>query len=167
MAPSAFRISFGTLAAMLGLAACSEAGAATTSLESLVRNAYAGWTIQRSRDDYCPAAASVSGNFNGDSIRDYAVRLTRGDRGLIVAFLSNGRGFDRVTLEQGSREDVERQFLEVLPRGSRHNIIIDDAGDPRPLMILTHDAPAGGTCEASSWIYIIEGTRFTRAFTSD
>ena len=56
-------------------------------------------------------------------------------------------------------------FLGVERRGSRHLVIVGDR-DRRP-MILRHDAPTSGTCEASSFIYLIEGSRFTRAFTSD
>jgi len=149
------------------LSACGQTRAETVSVESLVRDAYPGWNIQHLDDEYCPRDASVSGDFNGDSVTDHAVRLTRGNQGLVVAFISNGSGFDRIVLDQDSRQQIMREFLVLLPRGSRHLIIQDDNDLPRRPMVLAHDAPGGGTCEASSYVYVIEGLRVTRAFTSD
>ena len=152
---------------LLGLPACARTPAETASIETLVRDAYPGWTLQTLDDEYCRSDASVTGNFNSDSVPDHAVRLFRGDRGLIVAFVSNRDEYDRIVLEQDSRQEVMNLFLELLPRGSTQYIIQDDNDLPRQPMVLAHDAPGGGSCESSSFVYVIEGTRVSRAFTSD
>jgi hypothetical protein len=105
----------------------------------------------------------VSGDFNGDGRADYAARVARGKQGRIVAFLSDRPGYRTLVLEEGSRESMDAQALSVARRGSRHFII--DNRDR--LMTLTNDAPVGGTCEASSYLYLIQGTSVRRAFTSD
>jgi hypothetical protein len=154
---------------LLGLSACAPAPDQPASLEDLLRAEYAGWSLQRAVSEYCgsSAQAAVSGDFNGDGTPDHAARLARGDQGIIVAFISRNGGFTRVLLEQDSKQAIMNQALVLLPRGSRHDIIQDDNDLPRRPMVLANDAPGGGTCESSSYVYLIDGTRVSRAFTSD
>ena len=151
------------------LAACGQVRAEPVALEALVRDFYPGWTVQQGVEESCDRGAqpAVSGDFNGDGQPDHAARLVRGDRGLIVAFVSTRAGYSRIVLEEDSQQAILHQALDLVRRGSRHDIIQEDATIPRRPMVLANEAPAGGTCEASSYVYVIDGTRVTRAFTSD
>ena len=146
----------------LSLSSKSEPDAST-----LIAEHYPGWMLLEG-DSYCGlgARAEVAGDFNGDRILDHAVRIVRGDRGQIVAFLSSSRTFSRVVLEEGSRAEIMNSALGVERRGTRHSVTFNlDHG--WQWITLADDAPTGGTCEASSFIYLISGRTVTRAFTSD
>ena len=130
--------------------------------------AYApGWTLLRA-NQFCGADArsSTSGDFNGDGRTDYAARLARGSQARIVAFMSDGEGYRTLVLEEGTRAEMDSQRLAMARRGSRH-FVIDSLDRPRRPITLPTDAPVGGTCESSSYIYLIDGMTVSRAFTSD
>lgn len=138
-----------------------------SSATSAVQTYAPGWALLRA-NRFCGADArsSVSGDFNGDGQADYAVRLARGRQGRIVAFMSAHQGFGTVVLEEGSRASMDAQRLSIARRGTRH-FVIDNLDRPRRPMTLAHDAPVGGTCESSSYLYLIQGATVRRAFTSD
>lgn len=140
---------------------------AVSSLSLALIQALPGWTLLQG-DPRCEADArtSVSGDFNGDGVVDYAVRVARGGRAQIVALLNVAGRYQIVVLEDGSVADLRAQLLTVVRRGSRH-LIIDSTDLPRRPMTLPNDAPVGGTCESSSYIYLIRGSTVARAFTSD
>lgn len=142
-------------------------GRGPLSALSVVQTYAPGWALLRA-NRFCGANArsSVSGDFNGDGRTDYAARLARGRQGRIVTFVSGRQGYRTVVLEEGSRESMDAQGLAVARRGSRH-LIIDNLDRPRRPMTLANDAPVGGTCESSSYLYLIQGATVRRAFTSD
>lgn len=129
---------------------------------------YSGWKLTSTAQD-CGSDfenSTVSGDFNGDRITDYAVKFNRGRKGYILAFVSNGSVFQPHILESGSVMDFKRQGLAIARKGETYPEIINEDFD-RVNKKLQNDALVGGTCEASTYYYIYWNRTFKRAFISD
>lgn len=135
--------------------------------QELVGHHFKGW-VPRRASQFCGDAAksSVSGDFNGDGVTDHAARIFWATRGQIVAFISSGNDFTPIVLEQDTADAIMGQALGVERRGTTHYIMAG-SNQPRRPTVLRTDAVTGGTCEASSYIFIMQGSSVTRAFTSD
>jgi hypothetical protein len=137
-------------------------------ISSYLNNNYKGWKLS-SETDGCGAEFSkskVSGDFNGDKKTDYAVKFLRGRKGYIIAFVSNRANYKPIILESGTTRDIKNQGLSIARKGETYGEIINDNFD-RVTRRLQNDAPVGGTCESSAYIYVYKNGVFRRAFTSD
>ncbi len=145
---------------------------AGASGQDLVRQRFPGWTVRRASPELCnpgqDLSGVVSGDFDGDRAPDYALRIVRGAEGQIVALMSNGGGrVSTIVLQHDTSSGITYYQLGIARRGSRHSVIANlDRGTYRTIT-LANDAPTGAHCSSSAWIYLIQGTTFTRAFTSD
>lgn len=136
------------------------------ALSHLKQN-YSGYKLY-SGDRNCKSRAVVSGNFNADGKRDYAVMFKKGRSGYVIAFLSKGTNYKAYVLDSGSASDLDGTFLSIGQKGTRYAEIVGDVTDNRRVkQRLQYDAPEGGSCESSSYFYVYSNGTFRRAFTSD
>jgi hypothetical protein len=139
-----------------------------TKVKNYLDKRYSGWKLSAVTDG-CGADFSkskVSGDFNGDKKTDYAVKFLKGSKYYIVAFVSIGSNFKPIVLESGSAKEAKYQGLSISHKGEMYGEIINEDFD-RTNRRLQNDAPVGGTCESSAYLYIYKNGAFKRAFTSD
>lgn len=114
----------------------------------LTRN-YRGWKLSPTTKD-CGAEFTnngvVTGNFNGDRKPDYAVKMTRGKKGYIIAFLAQNAGFKPYVLHNTDADDVNNLTLGVMKKGETFELG-GDAEDGMRLR-LQYDAPEDYRCES-------------------
>lgn len=99
------------------------------------------------------ARSIVSGDFDGDGKKDYAVKLVRGTKGYVIAFLARGDDYSAFVLEARSARDIKNYGLSIGRKGERYPI----GGDPPDVIYgkLPNDAPFVGPCESDSGGYRI------------
>ncbi|MFN0140728.1 MAG: hypothetical protein ACKVQW_11670 [Pyrinomonadaceae bacterium] len=132
-----------------------------TKVRSYLKEKYPGYKLDRG-DPICKSRAVVSGNFNGDSKRDYAVMFNKGRSPYVIAFLSQGTNYKAHILEGGSASSI----LYVERKGEKYAEIVGNT-DERVTRRLKYDAPGGGSCESATFIWIYHNGRFRQAWTSD
>lgn len=93
-----------------------------TKIKSYLDRNYNGWKLTK---DKCPGTtpkAVISGNFNGDKTRDYAVKFSRKDKGFIIAFLAQGTSYKAFVLHNSTPNDVEYLSLEIWEKGEKYEL---------------------------------------------
>ena len=129
---------------------------------------YPGWKLNATAVN-CPREfkrSLVAGDFDANGRRDYAVKFMSRRKGYIVAFLSRGADYKPFLLEDGSASEMRNQGLSIARKGETYPEIVNDNFD-RVTRRLRQDAPVGGTCESSAYLYIYSNGVFRRAFVSD
>lgn len=124
----------------------SEAYALPAKVKSYLDQNYSGWKFSTLAET-CTSGkspAEISGDFDGNGKIDYAVKIKRGNKGYVIAFLSKGANYTPYVLENKSAIDIDDTALELI-EGKIH---------------VTN-------CESSSYFYIYRNGRFRTKFTSD
>lgn len=80
--------------------------------------------------------------------------------------MSGPTGLRYAVLESGSRAEITRQGLGILSRGAQLYVFFN-VGQGEQKINLLNDAPTGGTCEATSYVYLLQDGLFIRGITSD
>jgi hypothetical protein len=104
---------------------------------------YARWELAPSRRD-CNADVNrgfVTGDFDGDKIRDYAVKFTQRRRGFMLAFLRRGYGFRPFILHRFEDGDAKNSSIGVLRKGQ----VFENSARR---VLLRRDAPYDYRCES-------------------
>ena len=119
-----------------------QAQTLSVKIKSYLNKNYKGWKLQK---DECypdsPGKAVVTGNFNGDKKLDYAVKLVRGKKGFIIAFLARKQSYKAFVLHDTDAEDVKSLSLDVWKKGERFEL-----GEQN--VYLRYDAPSDFRCES-------------------
>jgi hypothetical protein len=107
-------------------------------IKRYLNRSYKGWELQK---DVCESDAGgravVSGNFNGDKAKDYAVKFSRDKRGFIIAFLALKTGYAPFVLQYTSAENLQNLQLFVWSKGERYKDVF-----------LRYDAVSNFKCES-------------------
>jgi hypothetical protein len=157
-----------TLLFLLTLPLMANAQTLPAKVKSYLNQNYKGWKLT-GKTDGCGAEFSksaVSGDFDGNRKSDYAIKFIAGKRGYIIAFLNQGTNYKPVILENETAKGIINQGLSIARKGETYGEIVNDDFD-RVTRRLANDAPVGGTCESSAYLYIYRNGNFKRAFTSD
>lgn len=113
-------------------------------IKSYLDRNYKGWKLSRSEKG-CGANVNngiVTGNFNGDKNRDYALKITRGRKGYVIAFLAAGnQGYKPFVLHNTDAGEVKGLSLGVYKKGETYEV-----EDLR--VFLRYDAPSDFRCES-------------------
>ena len=108
---------------------------------------YRGWKLSPTTKD-CAAPSTnngvVAGNFNGDRSTDYAVKLTRGRKGYIIAFVAQNKDYKPFVLHDTDAEDVKTMSLGILKKGE----VFGYGEDYEKKLRLRYDAPQDYRCES-------------------
>ena len=112
-------------------------------VRSYLNTRYRGWKLSPSTSDCAifKRNESVSGDFNGDGKRDYAVKFTRKNKGYILAFLKAKKGFTPFVLHDTQAEEVVNLDLSVWRKGRVFEY-------ENKKLLLRYDAPADFLCES-------------------
>ena len=137
------------------LAQSSFAQTLPAKIKSYLNKNYKGWKLQ---PDECypddPGKAVVSGQFNDDRKRDYAVKFVQGEKGFIVAFLAAGQNYKAFVLHDTDAEDVRTVTLSIWEKGSRFEL-----GDQN--VYVKYDAVSDFRCESDvGGIHLYENGKF-------
>jgi len=117
-------------------------------IKNYLNKNYKGWKLQK---DVCfpdePGKAVVTGDFNGDRKRDYAVKFVRGKKGYMIAFLAQKQNYKAFILHNTDAEDVKYLSLGVSKKGDEfpYGGINDTEGKS---FRLKYDAPEDYRCES-------------------
>ncbi|MGB7208645.1 MAG: M48 family metallopeptidase [Pyrinomonadaceae bacterium] len=137
-------------------------------VNAYLNKTYRGWKFATAStwcdDDF--RKSRVQGDYNGDGVTDYTVKFNTTRKGYILAFVSKGSNFTPHVLESGTLSEMKEQGLTAATKGESYGEIINDNFD-RVTRHLATDAPVGGTCSASAYLYVYANGTFRRAFTSD
>ena len=83
----------------------------------------------------------ISGDFDGNGKRDYAMKFVRGDKGFFMAFIQKGRGYKPFYLHLYTADDAKFSDLMLFNKGDDYEL-----GESN--FKLKHDAPADFRCES-------------------
>jgi hypothetical protein len=134
-------------------------------IKSHLDSNYPGWKFdseRRSRDSFCgPEVAHgvVSGYFNNDKNRDYAVKFVKGRNGYVIAFLARGSDYNTFVLQSTSASDLRSTVLGLGRKGEKYPI----GGDIPDLTYgrLPNDAPYTIPCASDAVaFYVYKNGRF-------
>lgn len=123
-----------------------EVFAIPPKVKSYLDSSYKGWQFSRA-SKYCTSSTTngeISGDFDGNGKTDYAVKIKRGSKGYVIAFLSRGANYKPFVLENKSATNIEDTALEL----ERGRIFV-------------------ANCETSSYFFIYRRGKFIRQFVSD
>ncbi len=139
-----------------------QAQSLPVKVQSYLMENYPGYKLYAGDRISCKSRSVVSGNFNGDAKRDYAVMFDKGRGHYVIAFLSQGSNYQPQVLVGGSSSSI----LYIGRKGEKYAEIVGNI-DKRGMRRLKYDAPGGGTCESAGFLWIYSNGRFRQAWTSD
>jgi hypothetical protein len=114
-----------------------------TKIKSYLNKSYKGWKLSPSIEG-CGLETNngvVKGNFNSDKKLDYAVKITKGKKGYIIAFLAQNQGYKAFVLHNTDAEEVNYSSLGTWKKSK---VFEDDGKSFR----LKYDAPSDYHCES-------------------
>lgn len=129
-------------------------------VKSYLDKNYSGWK-QTSIAKLCSSdfsLAVVAGDFDGDKKRDYAVKLIRGRKGYIIAFLERKINYEAHVLISDSAAGIQSIGLSISRKGEEYPV-----GGEYPDYILgklPNDAPVIGECASHAGFYVYENGSF-------
>jgi parvulin-like peptidyl-prolyl isomerase len=111
-------------------------------IKSYLDRIYKGWKLSPSEAG-CGMDENkgfLKGNFNSDKKFDYAVKLTRGKKGYLIAFLALPQGYKAFVLRHYTADEASKNFrLSIWKKGETYNY-----GEKS--VVLKYDAPAYIPC---------------------
>ncbi len=133
-----------------------------TKIKTYLNLTYRGWKLA-STSDFCSTEfrrAIVSGDFDGDGKIDYTVKIVKGSKGYVLAFLARNNRYETHILHSIKASDVIDTGLSIFRKGEKYST--GDVGDENPTSItLKNDAPFDGPCASDTGgIHIYKNGRF-------
>ncbi len=118
------------LALIIAATFAAKAQTVPTKVKNYLKVNYPNWEIGKSWVvDSKPLTAIVSGDFNGDGKKDYAVLITKDDRVYALALLANKRSFKAINLlAQKDGNDRWIAGIDVAEKGAEV-FVHNDRGD--------------------------------------
>jgi hypothetical protein len=125
-------------------------------IQGYLKKTYPGWKQTATATSCIPKfqQSVISGDFDGDGRRDYAVKFTQGNKGYIIAFLARGVDYSPYVLMDTTAQWIRNTGLSVGHKGQR------DEDEEGRVSILRNDAPLIGTCESEACYFIYRNGNF-------
>jgi hypothetical protein len=123
-------------------AVSTNAQALPAKITNYLNQNYKGWT-KSPANRFCSEAGKYvfTGDFNDDRRTDYIVKLARGNRGYVIAFLTRGAEYRPRVLENVSAREIKDMGVVVYKKGSPYS-----ENETAAPVKLKADAPYIGTC---------------------
>lgn len=134
-------------------------------VKSYLDKNYSGWKFdweRPGRNSVCGSEVKlsvVSGYFNNDRKRDYAVKFVKGRSGYLIGFITQGNDYKAHVLESTTASDVKSTVLGIARKGEKYPI----GGDIPDLIYgkLASDAPYTVPCASDAVaFYVYKNGRF-------
>jgi hypothetical protein len=116
-------------------------------IRSYLNKNYSGWKIAPT-PNYCGDGKSViTGDFDGNAKRDYAIKILRGRKGYIIAFLESKNNYKAFLFHSLSVEETKNTALITYRKGEKY---YTELGEEDSAMTFKTDAPYDGPCESDA-----------------
>lgn len=115
-------------------------------VKSYLDKTYSGWKPSTA-SKYCNSSTTndeITGDFDRNGKTDYAVKIKRGSKGYVIAFLGKGANYTPFVLENKSATNIDDTALDL----KEGKILVTN-------------------CETSAYFYVYKSGKFTRKFISD
>jgi hypothetical protein len=140
---------FFTLAFFAASSLTTSAQTLPAKVKSYLDKSYSGWKMTGSNRNCSDTKRYIAtGDFNGDTKTDYAVKFVRGRKGYVLGFVAQGTHFKAHILENTSATDIKSIVLSVSRKGEEY-YVTDDGSTRR----LPKDAPYTVPCESDAVNY--------------
>lgn len=125
----------------------TQAQTLPAKIKTYLNKNYSGWKISPT-PNYCGDGKSViTGDFDGDGKRDYTVKITKGRKGYIVAFLERRNNYQSFLFHSLSAEETKNTALITYRKGEKY---YTELGEEDSAMTLKTDAPYDSPCESDA-----------------
>jgi len=108
---------------------------------------YAGWKIQPTRSNCGSGKSVVTGDFNNDRKTDYAVKIQRGKRGYIIAFVARKNDYAPFVLYNLPAAELKDMTLIIYRKGEKY---YKEMGEESSAIKLKADALYDVPCESDN-----------------
>ena len=108
---------------------------------------YAGWKIQPTRSNCGNGKSVVTGDFNNDRKTDYAVKIQRGKRGYIIAFVARKNDYAPFVLYNLPAAELKDMTLIIYRKGEKY---YKEMGEESSAIKLKADALYDVPCESDN-----------------
>jgi hypothetical protein len=134
----------------------AQSVAVPTKIQIYLNRTNPGWKQTGTATNCIPKfrQSVVSGDFDGDGRRDYAVKFTQHQKGYIVAFLARGSDYQPYILIDTSAREIRAIGLSIGHKGQR------DENEEGRVSVLGNDAPLIGACESDGCYHVYRNGGF-------
>ncbi len=116
-------------------------------VKKYLNKSYRGWKLS-AKAVGC-SASTVRGDFDSDRKTDYAIKILKGNKGYILAFLERKNSYEAHVLQRMSASELKNTALGIYRKGDTW--ATGDMGDENSaLILLKNDAPFDGPCESDA-----------------
>lgn len=132
---------------IISFANLAQARTLPVKIKSYLDKNYAGWKISPT-PSYCGEGKSViSGDFNGDRKTDYAVKIFKGKKGYVIAFMARKNNYMPFLFHSMTAAETKNTALILYRKGEKY---YTELGEESSAMTLKTDAPYDSPCESDA-----------------
>jgi hypothetical protein len=128
-----------------------QAQALPAKIKTYLNKNYKGWKLASTSSDCAEEyrRAVVSGNFDNDKKMDYAVKIIKGRKGYLLAFLARKNNYETHILHNMSASEIKYTALGVFRKGEKYTTGDEEEENPS-FIILKNDVPFDGPCASDA-----------------
>ncbi len=146
------------LVLIFSLAFMAQAQALPAKIKNYLNKSYAGWKIQPTRSNCGSGKSVVTGDFDNDRKIDYAVKIERGKRGYIVAFVARKNDYAPFVLYNLPAAELKDMTLIIYRKGEKY---YTEMGEESSAITLKADALYDVPCESDNGLlHVFRNGRF-------
>ena len=125
----------------------AQAQALPAKIKSYLNKNYAGWKIQPTHGNCGSGKSVVTGDFDNDRKTDYAIKIERGNRGYIVAFVARKNDYAAFVLYNLPAAELKDMTLIIYRKGEKY---YTEMGEEKSGITLKADALYDVPCESDN-----------------
>ena len=132
---------------IFSFASATQAQILPAKVKDHLNVSYAGWKIQPTRSSCGSGKSVVTGDFNDDRKTDYAVKIQRGRRGYIIAFVAGKNDYAPFVLYNLPAAELKDMTLIIYRKGEKY---YKEMGEEKSAIKLKADALYDVPCESDN-----------------
>ena len=132
---------------IFSFANAAQAQILPAKVKSYLNKSYAGWKIQPMQSNCGSGKSVVTGDFDNDRKTDYAVKIERGRRGYIVAFVARKNDYAPFVLYNLPAAELKDITLIIYRKGEKY---YHEMGEESSAITLKADALYDVPCESDN-----------------